>query len=97
VYSPIRGRGSTSNKNIYDLIYGRPRFIKLILQEKLKLILGKGSLGSAEDIVASLQEVFNSGTLSKSALAKTLLVQKVTYTKAQLTHFGTNLLKLKLY
>ena len=47
------------------------------LKNKLKSLLEKGSLASAEDICASLQQVFDSGTLSKSALAKTLLVQKV--------------------
>ena len=50
------------------------------LKNKLKALLGKGSLASAQDIFSSLQEVFDSGTLSKASLAKTLLVQKVTET-----------------
>jgi hypothetical protein len=47
------------------------------LKNKLKILLAKGSLASAQDICATLQEVFDSGTLCKSSLAKTLLVQKV--------------------
>ena len=48
------------------------------LKNKLKALLAKGSMASAQDIFASFQEVFDSGTLSKASLAKTLLVQKVT-------------------
>ena len=48
------------------------------LKNKLKGLLASGSLSSAKDICARLQQVFDSGDLSKSGLAKTLLVQKVT-------------------
>ena len=48
------------------------------LKNKLKGLLASGPLSSAKDICARLQQVFDSGDLSKSGLAKTLLVQKVT-------------------
>ena len=47
------------------------------LKNKLKAMLAKGSLASAQDISEALQQVFITGHLSKSALAKTLMVQKV--------------------